>query len=189
MQRAQGWSVDRLVVTLIQVVPVPSSSLLLLAALMAACTESRPSPVPAANTVGAIAPAATLRQPSAPLGNRTALPNQAVAVLSHRLCPEATTFAAVRDGITLALEVELTNLSRTPLLVNPFYFTVVDRDRVRYTTSLGDCPPSLAAKPLMPSQKVRGTVTFELPRSVMHLTVEYRPLDTEGALARFEFDR
>jgi len=165
------------------------SRLFLFATLLAACTESQTSRVAAANTVGVIAPSASARQPSAPLGNRTALGSHAVAVLGHRLCPEATTTAAPREGVSLALEVELTHLGHTPILVNPFYFTVVDRDRVRYTTSLGECPPSLTAGPLLPGQTLRGTVVFELPRSVVHLVVEYRPPDTSGAFARFEFDR
>jgi hypothetical protein len=146
-----------------------------------------------ANTVGVISgvPSGPRLPSPAPLGNTTTLENQTVRFVGARPCSAISTTSTTNKTVTLAVELEVRNLGRTPVLVNPFYATLVDRDRLRYVTTLERCESPLLAQVLPAGQSIRGTVAFELPKSALHLILEYRPLTHQepSIAARFEFDR
>lgn len=60
--------------------------------------------------------------------------------------------------------------------VNPFYCKLVDSDGFNYTTTLPVKTPSLAAEnDLVKGQKIRGWVSFEIPKKAKGLKFVYSP--------------
>lgn len=146
-----------------------------------------------ANTVGVYSDVPSgARPPSpAPLGNTTRLEHQTVRLVGVRPCGARPAPSTASKTVALAVDLEIRNLGKTPILVNPFYATLIDRDRLRYVTTLASCDSPLLAQVLPAGQTARGTVAFELPNSALHIILEYRPLTNQepSLAARFEFDR
>lgn len=75
-----------------------------------------------------------------------------------------------------AAELEITNVSKGPISVNPFYLTLKDERKNTYVTNLAGCPPLLDSKMLAPGERARGFVPFEVPEFVQAATLTYRPV-------------
>lgn len=123
--------------------------------------------------------------------NQTAdFPLYRVKLVSQRDCSAANATTSRSGFRTWGVELEVTNLSPSPLAASPFYATLVDDQRFTYTTSLSECAPMLPAKLLQPRETVRGWVPFELPRDVVAVSLNYHPVLPGNAsyVARFRLE-
>lgn len=154
--------------------------------------ESSPTSTAAVTPSGEAAAPSSLPVPSATipvhaLGEVAELPLYRVKLVAERDCGSPTSAAQGRPLRSFGVELEVTNLSTDVLATNPFYATLVDNERYTYTTSLSGCTPQLPARFLNPQETVRGWVPFELPRNVVTVHLDYRPVIAGDApqIARF----
>ncbi len=84
---------------------------------------------------------------------------------------------STKSGYTyLDIEVEIANTGRSdPSPYNPLYFKVRDSQGYEYGASFASVDPSLTSGELAQGEKVRGHVTFEIPKEAMGLLVMYEP--------------
>jgi hypothetical protein len=81
----------------------------------------------------------------------------------------------------IAVLAEIEGIAATGASYNPLFFTVRDSDGFEYAFTLFGKEPSLkSSNDLAPGDKVRGWVTFEVPKSATGLTLRYEA----GLLAR-----
>ncbi len=77
----------------------------------------------------------------------------------------------------LVVEVTIENESRETSPYNPLYFKVKDSDSFEYNVSLMPMiGNALKSGELAQGEKARGTVTFEIPKTVKGLVLSYQPL-------------
>jgi hypothetical protein len=99
-----------------------------------------------------------------------------IRMVSQRKCSVAVP-APTRTGNRIwAAELEISNVSKGPISVNPFFLTLKDERKNTYVTNLNGCPPILESQMLLPGARARGFVPFEIPEFVQAATLTYRPV-------------
>ena len=141
------------------------------------------------NATATVSSGPTVTQP-ARRGETVPLPGMTVRFISQRDCGSVEPGLPSVGHRVIAVELEITNRSATPLLVSPSHATLIDDQRFRYTTSLAGCAPLLEPAPLLPSGKSRGYVPFEIPTSTVAgmLVYENPQLGVLQQPARFTLD-
>lgn len=84
-------------------------------------------------------------------------------------------FKAKPGNVIVTADTLVENVSRGTTPYNAFYFKVKDSDGFEYTTGLGG-DNAMKSGELAKSEKVRGTVSFEVPEKASGLVLSYQPI-------------
>lgn len=80
------------------------------------------------------------------------------------------------DKLWVATLVEIEGINPNGASYNPFYFKIRDGEGFEYNFSaFGKEPQLQSSNDLKPGQKVKGWVTFEVPKTAKNLTLVYSP--------------
>jgi hypothetical protein len=84
-----------------------------------------------------------------------------------------------KDGfIFVAVDVTIQSDKASGVSVNGFYCSLKDGQGFKYSQSFSSKQPSLKSQNDLPKgEKIRGWVTFEVPKTAQGFTFEYNPLD------------
>lgn len=107
------------------------------------------------------------------VGDRVEAGGTALTVNRARTTDTVSVIQKAKPGRTfLVLDVTIENTGSSKASYNPFYFRLKDGDGYEYTAGMG-ADQSLKSGDLAPGEKVRGTITFDLPSSAGSLVVSY----------------
>lgn len=79
-----------------------------------------------------------------------------------------------RTYVVIDVQIESPGRDKSPY--NPLYFKVRDGDGYEYTGSLIGADNGLKSGELAQGERVRGTVSFDVPSEAKGLVVSYQPL-------------
>lgn len=80
------------------------------------------------------------------------------------------------DKLWVATLVEIEGINPNGASYNPFYFKVRDGEGFEYNfAAFGKEPQLQSSNDLKPGQKVKGWMTFEVPKTAKNLTLVYTP--------------
>lgn len=114
--------------------------------------------------------------PVARIGDRVESAGIAITVNSLRRTGEMGQLMRAKPGRTYAvIDVIVESTAREKAPYNPLYFKVRDADGYEYTSSLIGPDNALKSGELAQGERVRGTVSFDVPAEAKGLIVAYQP--------------
>lgn len=153
-------------------------SAVIVSATAAAAPPAITSPVSVQKPAVAAQPTAAPKPLAvAKVGDRVESGGIALIVNGVRRAQESGQFMKAKPGRTfIIVDVGLETTGREKAPYNPFYFKVKDADGFEYDGTVFGAENALKSGELAQGEKVRGTVSFDVPSEAKGLVLAYQPI-------------
>lgn len=140
-------------------------------------TATPSSAKPAAQVAAPAKPAEKPALPVAKVGDRVESAGVAITVNSVNRADQVGQFMKAKPGrIYVVVNVQIESPGRDKAPYNPLYFKIRDGDGYEYSGSLIGPDNALQSGELAQGERVRGTVSFDVPSEAKGMVLSYQPI-------------